>query len=119
MWPDVRQAWAEKVNRRSGSVKPRIALVSAGFAVLVCSRCSGSRYPSAWHYGRFRRRALSREEPRPLEPQEDTIMTVIPADDPATRLFLRHALATLAYRAAKTVRGTPEAFGAYRSAPQS
>jgi hypothetical protein len=41
-------------------------------------------------------------------------MTLIPADDPTTRLFLRHTLATLAYRAGKTVRGTPAAFGAYR-----
>src|SRR5512141_2732235 len=42
-------------------------------------------------------------------------MTQIPADDPTTRLFLRHTLATLAYRAAKTVRGTPAAFGEYRA----
>ncbi len=42
-------------------------------------------------------------------------MTVIPPDDPATRLFLRHCLATLAYRAGKTVRGTPAAFGEYRA----
>jgi hypothetical protein len=41
------------------------------------------------------------------------------ADDPAVRLFLRHALATLAYRAGKTVRGTPEAFGAFRASPTS
>jgi hypothetical protein len=40
-------------------------------------------------------------------------------DDPATRLFLRHALATLAYRAGKTVRGTPDAFGAFRATPDS
>jgi len=46
-------------------------------------------------------------------------MTDIPAEDPATRLFMRHSLATLAYRAGKTVRGTPEAFGQYRSAPGS
>jgi hypothetical protein len=46
-------------------------------------------------------------------------MTRIDADDPTTRLFLRHALATLAYRAGKTVRGTPEAFGAYRPTPDS
>lgn len=45
-------------------------------------------------------------------------MSAIPADD-AARLFLRHALATLAYRAGKTVRGTPEAFGAYRPTPDS
>ena len=43
----------------------------------------------------------------------------IPAQDMATRLFLRHALATLAYRAGKTVRGTPEAFGAYKATPES
>lgn len=42
-------------------------------------------------------------------------MTRIPADDPTTRLFLRHTLATLAYRAGKTVRGTPAEFGAYRT----
>ena len=42
-------------------------------------------------------------------------MTQIPADDPTTRLMLRHALATLAYRAGKTLRGTPAAFGAYRA----
>jgi len=41
------------------------------------------------------------------------------ADDPSVRLYLRHALATLAYRAGKTVRGTPEAFGAFRATPQS
>jgi hypothetical protein len=46
-------------------------------------------------------------------------MTDIPADDPTTRLFLRHALATLAYRAGKTVRDTPEAFGQYRQSPES
>ncbi len=46
-------------------------------------------------------------------------MNSIPPDDPATRLFLRHALATLAYRAGKTVRGTPEAFAQYRATPNS
>jgi len=46
-------------------------------------------------------------------------MSAIPRDDPTTRLFLRHALATLAYRAGKTVRGTPEAFGQYRATPES
>ncbi len=46
-------------------------------------------------------------------------MTEIPADDPTTRLFLRHALATLAYRAGKTVRGTPAEFGAYRATPDA
>jgi hypothetical protein len=43
----------------------------------------------------------------------------IPADDPATRAMLRHILATLAYRAAKTVRGTPEAFADFMVAPGS
>jgi hypothetical protein len=46
-------------------------------------------------------------------------MTAIPAEDPTTRLFLRHALATLAYRAGKAVRATPAAFGDYRAAPGS
>ena len=46
-------------------------------------------------------------------------MSDISAEDPTTRLFLRHALATLAYRAGKTVRGTPEAFGQYRADPAS
>ena len=41
------------------------------------------------------------------------------AEDPATRLFLRHALATLAYRAGKAVRGAPDAFGDYRPGPES
>ena len=41
-------------------------------------------------------------------------MTTIPPDATA-RLFLRHSLATLAYRAGKTVRGTPAAFGEYRA----
>jgi hypothetical protein len=42
-------------------------------------------------------------------------MTAIPPDDPVTRLFLRHTLATLAYRAGKAVRGTPAAFGEFRT----
>lgn len=46
-------------------------------------------------------------------------MTEIPADDPTTRLFLRHALATLAYRAGKTVRATPAEFGAFRASADS
>ncbi len=46
-------------------------------------------------------------------------MSALPPDDPTTRLFLRHALATLAYRAGKTVRGTPEAFAQYRESPTS
>ena len=46
-------------------------------------------------------------------------MSRLSADDPATRLFLRHTLATLAYRAGKTVRGTPAAFGDYRASETS
>jgi len=46
-------------------------------------------------------------------------MTKISAEDPTTRLFLRHALATLAYRAGKTVRGTPAAYGEYRASAES
>ena len=46
-------------------------------------------------------------------------MSEIPPEEPATRLFMRHALATLAYRAGKTVRGTPPAFGEYRASPNS
>lgn len=46
-------------------------------------------------------------------------MTQIPPDDPTTRLFLRHTLATIAYRAGKTVRGTPAAFGDYRASADS
>lgn len=46
-------------------------------------------------------------------------MTTIPTDDPTTRLFLRHVLATIAYRAGKTVRGTPEEFGRFRATPES
>lgn len=46
-------------------------------------------------------------------------MTTIPADQPITRLMLRHALATLAYRAGKTVRGTPEAFAEFRASEGS
>jgi len=41
------------------------------------------------------------------------------AGDPATRLFLRHALATLAYRAGKAVRGAPDAYAQYRETPDS
>ena len=40
-------------------------------------------------------------------------------EDPAVRSFLRHTLATLAYRAGKTVRGTPEEFATYRATPGS
>jgi hypothetical protein len=46
-------------------------------------------------------------------------MSTIPADDPATRLFLRHVIATIAYRAGKAVRGAPAVFGAYRVTPVS
>lgn len=46
-------------------------------------------------------------------------MTLIPADDPGTRLLMRHALATLAYRAGKAVRGTPTSFAEYKSNPES
>jgi hypothetical protein len=41
-------------------------------------------------------------------------MTTIPPDATA-HLFLRHSLATLAYRAGKTLRGTPAEFGEYRA----
>lgn len=46
-------------------------------------------------------------------------MTTIPSDDPTTRLILRHLLATIAYRAGKAIRGTPEAFGQHRQTPES
>jgi hypothetical protein len=46
-------------------------------------------------------------------------MPELDASDPTTRAFLRHALATLAYRAGKAVRGTPEAFGRFRATPES
>jgi hypothetical protein len=46
-------------------------------------------------------------------------VTAIPADDPTTRLILRHLLATLAYRAGKTLRGTPPEFGSFRQTPGS
>lgn len=46
-------------------------------------------------------------------------MTTLPPADPTTRLFLRHALATLAYRAGKTLRGTPAEFGEFRASPDS
>jgi hypothetical protein len=44
-------------------------------------------------------------------------MALLPADDPTTRLFLRHALATLAYRAAKAVRGASASFATFRATP--
>jgi hypothetical protein len=47
-------------------------------------------------------------------------MSDLRREDPAVRLFLRHSLATLAYRAGKAVRSTPPEFGAYRpDAPSS
>jgi hypothetical protein len=46
-------------------------------------------------------------------------MSVIPGEDPAARLFLRHALATIAYRAGKAVRGTSDAYAKYRVTPDS
>jgi hypothetical protein len=46
-------------------------------------------------------------------------VSTLPADDPTTRLFLRHALATLAYRAGKAVRDAPEEFGRFRATPES
>ena len=46
-------------------------------------------------------------------------MSELRPDDPATRAFLRHVLATLAYRAGKTVRGTPDAFADFAAAPGS
>ena len=46
-------------------------------------------------------------------------MAAIPADDPTTRLILRHLLATIAYRAGKAIRDTPDAFGQYRETPDS
>jgi hypothetical protein len=46
-------------------------------------------------------------------------MTMIPAEDPTTRLILRHMAATIAYRAARAVRDAPREFGAYRQTPDS
>jgi hypothetical protein len=40
-------------------------------------------------------------------------------DEPATRRFLRHTVATLAYRAGKAVRNAPAAFGAFRATQDS
>ena len=39
-----------------------------------------------------------------------------PADE---RLFLRHLLATIAYRGAKAVRGAPASFAAFKASPKS
>src|SRR6266536_926903 len=46
-------------------------------------------------------------------------MSEIPAGDPTMLLFMRHTLATLAYRAGKTLRGTDAVFGAYQVTPNS
>lgn len=46
-------------------------------------------------------------------------MTTIPPEDPTTRLILRHLVATIAYRAGKTVRDTSREFGDYRQTPDS
>ncbi len=40
----------------------------------------------------------------------------IPADDAAVRAFLRHTLATLAYRGGKAVRGAPASFAGFDGA---
>ncbi len=45
--------------------------------------------------------------------------TRVPQDDPTTRALLRHVLATLAYRAAKAVRDTDDAYAEFRAAPDS
>jgi hypothetical protein len=52
----------------------------------------------------------------PRAGQEVAVSTPIP--DPA-RDLLRHAVATLAYRAAKVVRGAPDRFGEFRVGPTS
>jgi len=46
-------------------------------------------------------------------------MTTISAEDPTTRLILRHIVATIAYRSAAAVRDTPREFGTYRQTPAS
>jgi hypothetical protein len=38
---------------------------------------------------------------------------------PDSRAFLRHTLATLAYRAGKTMRGAPDSFAEFRAAPSA
>lgn len=43
----------------------------------------------------------------------------MPTDDSATRRFLRHTLATVAYRGGKAVRDTPSGFEALRISPTS
>lgn len=42
----------------------------------------------------------------------------MPAIDPATE-FLRHSIATLAYRGRKAIEGAPEGFGGFRVGPSS
>jgi hypothetical protein len=46
-------------------------------------------------------------------------VSALSPDDPGTRAFLRHALATLAYRAGKTLRDTDERFADYLASPDS
>ncbi len=46
-------------------------------------------------------------------------MSALDLADPGARAFLRHVLATLAYRAGKTVRGTPDAFADWLASPDS
>ena len=46
-------------------------------------------------------------------------MSALRADDPGVRALLRHALATLAYRAGKTVRGTPDGYADFIASPDS
>ena len=46
-------------------------------------------------------------------------MTALSPEDPGTRAFLRHALATLAYRAGKAVRGTDAGFADFLASPDS
>jgi len=49
----------------------------------------------------------------------EAVESTIRAEDTTTRLFMRHALATLAYRAGKTARGTPDEFGRFKVTPES
>jgi hypothetical protein len=46
-------------------------------------------------------------------------MSGLSPDDPGVRAFLRHALATLAYRTGKAVRGTDAAYSEYLASPES
>jgi len=52
-------------------------------------------------------------------PEAGDVAAALSPDDPTTRLFLRHALATLAYRAGKAVREAPAEFGDFRAGPGS